>query len=208
MQSSTKGLHLGGKSTAIVIWLVGALLLIAVVIRGLRAPDAVGVGILVAVSLLVPAFTIGIAIAAARRRRTKRLVGVMGKHVRSGTVAFLWPPALNALDRLGWRPTAGSLLSVPVVGISLDETNFSIWEYSSSAPTFTLSTSDVVSVKAGHIFEGLMNRGAIFLEIKSSGRNVRLALNPRTDSHRELTEEQRTRLSLAFRSVVEARSVE
>lgn len=207
MRSSSSGTYLGNKSTAFAVWGGGAILLVLLVIRGLRAPaDALPGAILIMLAILVPGFAILIAILAVRRRRTKRLVEVMGAHLDTGMVAFLWPPAHKALDGLGWRPVAGLLFSVPVVGISLDESGLSVWEYSSSRPSMTLPLSDVVTVRDGSMFEGLLNRGAIIIEIRSPGRNVKLALNPRTSSHRELSIEQRAQIVQRLRTVMELRS--
>lgn len=209
MRSSDSGTHLGNRSTAFGILSGGAVLLVLLVIRGLRAPAHAMPGmIVIAVVILVLASVIFVPIAVVRRRRTKRLVEVMGEHLDTGMVAFLWPPAHKALDCLGWRPVAGFLFSVPVVGISLDESGLSVWEYSSSRPSMTLPLNDVVTVRDGSIFEGLLNRGAIFIEIRSPGRNVKLALNPRTSSHRELAAEQRAQIVQRFRTVLEVKSAE
>jgi hypothetical protein len=209
MRSSSSGTHLGNKTTAFGIFSGGATLLVLLVYRGLRAPaEAIPGAILIAVTISVLASAIFIPIAVVRRRRTRRLVEVMGEHIDTGMVAFLWPPAHKALDGFGWRPVAGFLLSVPVVGISLDESGLSVWEYSSQRPTMTLPLSDVVTVRDGSMFEGLLNRGAIFIEIRRLGRNVKLALNPRTGSHRELSIEQRAQLAQRLSSVLEANSVE
>src|SRR5215218_2548755 len=122
MRSSSSGTHLGNKSAAFRIFSGGAILLVLLVIRGLRAPaEAIPGAILIAVAISVLASAIFVPIAVVRRRRTKRLVEVVGEHLDTGMVAFLWPPAHKALDSLGWRPAAGFLFSVPVVGISLDD---------------------------------------------------------------------------------------
>lgn len=206
MRSSSSGTYLSSKWTALGIFTSGSVGLALLVYRGLRAPaDALPGAIVITLAILVPACAILIGILAVRRRRTKQLVEVMGEHLDAGMVAFLWPPAKKALDGLGWRPVAGFLLSVPVVGVSLDESGLSVWEYSSPRPSMTLPLSDVVTVRDGSMFEGLLNRGAIFIEIRHPGRNVKLALNPRTGSHRELSLEQRAQLAQTLSSVLKTK---
>lgn len=174
------------RVTAALIWVFGALMVALLAIRGLRAPDGVSIGLLIGAGIVGAGFLVGTILEFMRRRRSRAISSVLEKLDRPSTIAFLWPSGVAALERLGWQPLGGFLMSVPVVGISIDSQALTVWEHGRSVPTFAIPRSRIRRVGSGTRFESLRSRRVITLEVDSRGRTIELVLNPRTVTHREL----------------------